>query len=169
MTIWSDGVSRSVARCALRCLVWFLTVAGAIFAPLFAADANFSFFISDWATDAAAKGLFPDLYFVVIVMALFALGNISYNVLTSDSRVNVWAAVIMLALLVFYIVLLASGTNRFDHLINLTQSGQLTIAMIGRDINLIKLTLAIGLLTEITIGLRELPPFPAGPSLALER
>ena len=153
-------VSTSSGHCMLRMGLWILTVVGALLPSVLASDSQLSLWIWQMAADTDAKGLFAEFYFVVIVIAIFGLGNVAHNGFTSGKRPHVWVAAIGLILVGFYAIVLIEGTGRFGTLITMSRSGIIPQEKITHDVNLILLTMAIGLATEIAIALRDMPETP---------
>jgi hypothetical protein len=155
MAISGSYVSTTTGRCALRVVLWTLTVVAALLPSLIASESSLSFNIPRMAAGTNAKGLFAEFYFVVIVISIFGLGNVAHNGFTSPKRPHVWVAVIGLILVGFYAVVLIEGTGRFGALITLSRQGLIPLGNVKHDINLIMWTMAIGLATEIVIAIRD--------------
>lgn len=150
-------MSASAGQCALRGVLWTLTIIGALLPSLIASESGLALSVPRMAAETNTKGLFAEFYFVVIVIAIFGLGNVAHNGFTSEKRPHVWVAVVGLILVGFYAVVLVEGTERFGVLITLSRQGVIPLANIRHDINLIIWTMAIGIVTEIVIAIRDLP------------
>lgn len=142
-----------IAHCGIRCVLWLVTILGAVFPALWASGADIDSDVVGIVAKVNQANLFRDLFYIVIVIALLGTCNIIYNIAMNERRIDLWVALSATIGFAYFLYVLVYGTGRFSHLAQ--SHTALPLPELNHDLNVILLTGVVGLSTEIVIALRD--------------
>jgi hypothetical protein len=151
------AVNRFFYRCSMRLGLWMWGVIGALFPIVYAAhegapDFNFPATINK----IDSSGLFRDLFYVGIVVALVGLGNILYNLLASEGEVHLWLRPVLFFLAIGFVWLILSGLGEFSRLAHLPSATPAPSSDdLASDQRMLMYVAVVGVFTEIVLAFRN--------------
>ena len=117
-----------------------------------AANADYDFSIESMALATNRAGFFRDFFFITVVAGILGLSNILDNIFKRET-LSLTSKLVFGILAVYFIGIIVYGVNRFGVIAAI--HGPLQESNFGHDFSIIRFTLIAGLITEISIVLRE--------------
>jgi hypothetical protein len=163
--IWSYGRAYGrapvAAHCLIRGLFWSLGIMVALMPAMNASNTDyFPISLESYARSAERAGYFHDFFFVTIVVCIVGLSDILEKFFRGeDDRIGLWWRVVFSFLALYFLMITLYSLGHFGELTRYakTHTGVPTPTF-NHDLNIIYLTLAAGIITEIVVVLKERAP-----------
>lgn len=101
-------------------------------------------------------GYFRDFFFIVIIAAVLAILSMLDSIARTQGQLGDISLIVFLGFLGYFVLILVYGTSRFAELSTVVPA-RLSLPQLQHDYDLIRLTLAVGISTELAVALRERP------------
>jgi hypothetical protein len=151
--LWCHSQRGVFVHCILRAAFWGLGIFIALMPALHASDAEYGT-IPDMAVNTNNAGFYRDFFFITtVVVGILGVSSIMDHVFKHSGGLGDWSKLVFGMMGVYFIAVVAYGVNRFGEIAKVKQ-----VLAFGHDLSIIKYTLLAGLITEITIVLRERAP-----------
>jgi hypothetical protein len=151
--VWTTVTDR-FGRVVARFIIWCIGVAVAFFPAIDSADVGIEWPPARMAAEINERGYFCDLFFVSVVVAILAISNLLDIIIRRVHTLGWITKALAITGMGYQIIYILYAVNHFGRLAH-SRGQAIPADLFSWDLNVIWISLAVGISIEIMIALTE--------------